>query len=104
MSWKLNSEILHTNVSGVLSKASKRLSPLGAVGIALGLVGAFAGHSASAQDVAITGVTVATGDGSEPADHNGKQFRAGHVGDKWPNNQRRFGLTDENVGRCRWRQ
>ena len=39
-----------------MSKASKRLSPLGAVGIALGLVGAFAGHSASAQDVSITGL------------------------------------------------
>lgn len=62
-----------------MSKASKRLSPLGAVGIALGLVGAFAGHSASAQDVAITGVTVATGDGSEPVENGAVLVRSGRV-------------------------
>lgn len=46
--------------------ARKRLSFLGTAGILCGLAGAFVGYKAGAQTVAITGATVALGDGSEP--------------------------------------
>ena len=49
-----------------MSAPAQRLRPLGAIGLALGLVGAFIGYKASAQDFAITNATVATGDGSGP--------------------------------------
>lgn len=60
-------------------KRSKRLSPLGAVGIALGLTGAFVGYQASAQDFAITGATLATGDGSAPIENATVVVRGGKV-------------------------
>lgn len=44
----------------------KRISWLGMLGIACGLGGACVGYEANAQTIAITGGTVALGDGSEP--------------------------------------
>ena len=49
-----------------MSAPAQRLRPLGAIGLVLGLAGAFIGYKASAQDFAITNATVATGDGSGP--------------------------------------
>jgi imidazolonepropionase-like amidohydrolase len=46
--------------------ATKRLSWPGAIGIFCAMAGAFTGYQANAQTVAITGGTVAIGDGSEP--------------------------------------
>lgn len=57
----------------------KRLAPLGALGIALGLAGAFAGYPASAQDIAITNATVASGDGSAPVTGATVVIRGGKV-------------------------
>lgn len=57
----------------------KRLSPLGALGIALGFAGAFIGYRASAQDFAITNATVATGDGSGPMEGATVVVRGGKV-------------------------
>ena len=57
----------------------KRLSPLGALGIALGLAGAFTGYRANAQDIAITNATVATGDGSEPIQGATVVVRGGRI-------------------------
>ena len=48
-------------------KERKRLSRLGTFGIMCGFAGAFIGWKAQAQTVAITGGTVASGDGSAPA-------------------------------------
>ena len=59
--------------------ARKRLSPLGALGIALGLLGAFVGYSAGAQDFAVVNATVATGDGSEPIENGVVVVRQGRI-------------------------
>ena len=59
--------------------SGKRLSRLGALGIALGLTGAFVGYQASAQDFAITNATVATGDGSAPMEGATVVVRGGKV-------------------------
>jgi imidazolonepropionase-like amidohydrolase len=56
-----------------------RLKPLGALGIALGLAGAFVGYKAQAQDFAITNATVATGDGSAPVEGATVVVRGGKV-------------------------
>lgn len=56
-----------------------RLQPLGALGIVLGLAGAFVGYQAQAQDVAIVGATVATGDGSDPVEAATVVIRGGKV-------------------------
>lgn len=61
------------------ARGSKRLSPLGALGIFLGMTGAFVGSQASAQDVAITNVTLATGDGGEPVPNATVVVRGGRV-------------------------
>ena len=57
----------------------KRLSGLGALGIALGLAGAFVGARAGAQDFAITNATVAIGDGSAPVQGATVIVRGGKV-------------------------
>ena len=56
-----------------------RLTPLGALGIAMGLAGAFVGFKASAQDFAIVNATVATGDGSAPIEGGAVVVRGGKV-------------------------
>jgi len=56
-----------------------RLSRLGALGIALGLTGAFVGARAGAQDFAITNATVAVGDGSAPVQGATVIVRGGKV-------------------------
>ena len=48
---------------------AKKLSPLGAFGLACGLAGAFVGYQAQAQNVVVTNATVATGDGSDPIEN-----------------------------------
>ncbi|WP_435419033.1 amidohydrolase family protein [Parerythrobacter aurantius] len=48
------------------SGTPRHLRPIGALGIALGLAGAFVGFKASAQDVTITNARLVTGDGSAP--------------------------------------
>lgn len=58
---------------------TRRLSPIGALGIALGLAGAFTGYQAQAQDIAITNATVATGDGSDPVTGATVVIRGGRV-------------------------
>ncbi len=45
-----------------------RLRPIGVLGIALGLAGAFVGYKASAQDMVVTNAKLVIGDGSEPID------------------------------------
>ena len=57
----------------------RRLSPVGMLGIMCGLAGAFIGYEASAQTVAITGGTVALGDGSEPIQGGTVVIRDGRV-------------------------
>ncbi len=59
--------------------SSKRLSPTGMIGIALGFAGAFVGYSANAQDFAITDATVAIGDGSAPIEGATVIIRRGKV-------------------------
>ena len=61
------------------ASSTKRLRPLGAIGLALGLAGAFVGYKASAQDFAITNATVATGDGSAPIQGATVVVRGGKV-------------------------
>ena len=62
-----------------MSRSPKRLRPLGAIGIALGLAGALVGYQANAQDFAITNATVATGDGSDPVQGATVVVRGGKV-------------------------
>ncbi len=57
----------------------KRLRPLGALGLALGLTGALVGFKASAQDFAITNATVAIGDGSDPVEGATVVVRGGKI-------------------------
>jgi imidazolonepropionase-like amidohydrolase len=64
-----------------MNGASKtpRLRPLGALGIALSLAGAFVGYKASAQDVTITNARLVLGDGSEPVEGGTVVVRGGNV-------------------------
>ena len=57
----------------------KRISWLGMAGLACSLAGAFVGYKASAQTIAITGGTVALGDGSEPIQNGTVVIRDGRV-------------------------
>ena len=59
--------------------ARKRLTPLGALGMFCGLAGAFIGHQAQAQDLAIVNARVATGDGSDPIENGTVVVRGGQV-------------------------
>jgi imidazolonepropionase-like amidohydrolase len=59
--------------------SAARMKPLGALGIALGLAGAFVGYEAQAQDFAITNATVAIGDGSAPVEGATVVVRGGKV-------------------------
>ncbi len=59
--------------------APRRLRPIGALGIALGLAGAFVGYKASAQDVTITNARLVTGDGSAPIEGGTVVVRGGSV-------------------------
>ena len=63
----------------MIASSTKRLRPVGAIGLALGLAGAFVGYKASAQDFAITNATVATGDGSAPIQGAAVVVRGGKV-------------------------
>jgi len=56
-----------------------RLRPIGALGIALGLAGAFVGYKASAQDFVILNAKLAIGDGSEPIDNGMVEVRNGKI-------------------------
>lgn len=59
---------------------TRRLSPLGALGLLCGVAGAVLGAGAArAQDMAITNATVATGDGSEPVTGATVVVRGGRV-------------------------
>jgi imidazolonepropionase-like amidohydrolase len=57
----------------------KRISKLGMFGVMCGLAGAAIGHEASAQTIAITGGTVALGDGSAPIPGGTVVLRDGRV-------------------------
>jgi imidazolonepropionase-like amidohydrolase len=59
----------------------KRISKLGMFGIVCGLSGAFVGYEANAQTIAITGGTVALGDGSEPIRGGTVVIRDGRIVD-----------------------
>lgn len=61
------------------TRTRKRISPLAMLGIMGGLAGAFVGTAASAQTVAITGGTVALGDGSAPIAGGTVVIRDGRV-------------------------
>ncbi len=63
----------------------RRLTPMGALGIACAFIGAFTGYSANAQDFAITNATVATGDGSEATPASTVVVRGGRVVAAGPN-------------------
>jgi imidazolonepropionase-like amidohydrolase len=62
-----------------MTTPSKRISKLGMFGVMCGLAGAAIGHEASAQTIAITGGTVALGDGSAPIPGGTVVLRDGRV-------------------------